>query len=148
MHSLVSSMCHLCGVCRVCCMSLNSPVSLRVWLPVVSLVVLHSPLFLFPHSCIDGRALCEAALSLKKLHLSVQNSGTHEALTRIFDLQTLEELVLCFLHLYSDTEVSSACSLGMYVRTYVCLSGVDSEGPVYLNTLYGFLPISAATFYT
>ena len=69
---------------------------------------------------VDARALCEAAASLKKLYLSVQNSGTHEALARIFDLQTLEELVLYFLYLYSDTKVSSACSPGMYVRTYVC----------------------------
>ena len=107
----------MCAVCVVCLVTPRYPF---VWLQDVSLVVLHSPLFLFPHSCIDGRALCEAAVSLKKLYLSVQNSGTHEALTRIFDLQTLEELVLCFLHLYSDTEVSSACSLGTYVRTYVC----------------------------
>ena len=42
----------------------------------------------------------------------VDNSSTHEALARIFDLQPLEEL---FLKLFSDTEVSSACSPGMYV---------------------------------
>ena len=63
---------------------------------------------------IDARALCEAAVSLKKLHLRVVNSGTQEALARIFDLQPLEELVLVLF-----TEVSSACSPGMYVRTYV-----------------------------
>ena len=61
---------------------------------------------------VDARALCEAALSLKKLHLDVYNSSTHEALARIFALQTLEELVL---YLYTDTEVSilhvcSACA--------------------------------------
>ena len=66
---------------------------------------------------VDARALCEAALSLKKLGLTVVNSGTHEALARIFDLQPLEELVLS---LFPDTEVSSACSPGTYVRTYVC----------------------------
>ena len=54
-------------------------------------------------------------MSLKKLDLSVPNSCTHEALARIFVLQPLEELALCFF----DTEVSSACSPGMYVRMYV-----------------------------
>ena len=65
---------------------------------------------------VDARALCEAAVSLKKLDL-MDNSVTYESLARIFALQTLEELVL---HLYTDTEVSSACSPGMYIRTYVC----------------------------
>ena len=46
---------------------------------------------------VDARALCEAALSLKKLELTVVNSGTHEAVARILDLQTLEELVLTLL---------------------------------------------------
>ena len=63
---------------------------------------------------VDARALCEAALSLKKLNLKVLNifdiSNTHEALTEIFALQTLEELVLMLC-----CEVSSACSPGMYV---------------------------------
>ena len=73
---------------------------------------------------VDARALCEAALSLKKLDLRVDNSCTYEALARIVDLQPLEELVLIFFfevilrHNY-NTEVSSACSPGMYVRTYV-----------------------------
>ena len=56
---------------------------------------------------VDARALCEAALSLKKLYLKlynnlgVFNSGTHEALAKIFDLQTLEELdlALIFVHI-------------------------------------------------
>ena len=43
---------------------------------------------------VDARALCEAALSLKKLDLSVLNSRTHEALSGFFQLQTLEELDL------------------------------------------------------
>ena len=60
----------------------------------------------------DARALCEAALSLKKLDLRVGNSSEHEALAEIFALQTLAELVL-FL---PAAEVSSACSPGMYVR--------------------------------
>ena len=59
-------------------------------------------------------------MSLKKLDLRVVNSGTHEALARMFDLQPLEELVL---FLYSAAEVSSACSPGtcmyVYVRMYV-----------------------------
>ena len=59
---------------------------------------------------VDATALCEAALSLKMLDLRVVNSTTHEALAGIFDLQPLEELVLC---LYFDDEVSSACSPGM-----------------------------------
>ena len=59
---------------------------------------------------VDARALCEAAVSLKKLHLRVVNSGTQEALAGIFVLQPLEELVLDI-----DTEVSSACSPGMCV---------------------------------
>ena len=54
-------------------------------------------------------------MSLKKLHLGVVFS-TREALARMFDLQPLEELVLS---LYS--EVSSACSPGTYVCTYVTL---------------------------
>ena len=62
---------------------------------------------------IDAWALCEAALSLKKLYLTVANSVTHEALAEIFTLQTLEELVLVF---FPDAEVSCACSPGMYVR--------------------------------
>ena len=65
---------------------------------------------------VDTTALCEAALSLKKLHLRVVNNATHEPLARIFVLQTLEELVLV---LHPAAEVSSACSPGMYVRTYV-----------------------------
>ena len=60
---------------------------------------------------VDARALCEAAVSLKKLLLRVVNSGTQEALARIFVLQPLEELFLAFI----DTEVSSACSPGMCV---------------------------------
>ena len=65
---------------------------------------------------VDVRALCGAAVSLKKLHLKVHNSS-HEALARIFDLQILEELALFFNPL---NEVSSARSPGTYVRTYVC----------------------------
>ena len=67
---------------------------------------------------VDASALCEADASLKKLDLKVQYSTTHEALAGIFDLQTLEELVLS---LYTTTEVSSACSPGMYVCMYVCM---------------------------
>ena len=66
---------------------------------------------------VDARALCEAALSLKKLDLTVDNSATHEALAGIFVLQTLEESLLVLM---SDTEVSCACSPGTYVRAYVC----------------------------
>ena len=65
---------------------------------------------------VDARALCEAAVSLKKLHLNVFNSGNHKALARIFVLQPLEEL---FLVVFIHTEVSSACSPGMYVCMYV-----------------------------
>ena len=69
---------------------------------------------------VDATALCEAALSLKMLHLGVHNSSTHEALARIFDIQTLKELALA---IFFDDEVSSACSPGMYVCTYalVCM---------------------------
>ena len=117
MHSLVSSMCHLCGVCGVCCMSLNSPVFLCVAARCVPCVPPFSPVPLPLFTYVDVRALCEAAMSLKKLDLEV-NSGTHEALARIFALQPLEELVLL---LYTYAEVSSACSPGMYVRMYVCM---------------------------
>ena len=55
-------------------------------------------------------------MSLKKLHLNVFNTGNHKALARIFVLQPLEELVLV---VFIDTEVSSACSPGMYVCMYV-----------------------------
>ena len=70
---------------------------------------------------VDARALCEAALSLKMLDLRVVNSSTHEALARIFDIQTLKELVLALY--FEDYEVSSACSFTWYVRTYavVCM---------------------------
>ena len=73
---------------------------------------------------VDATALCEAALSLKMLDLSLQYCSTHEALARIFDIQTLKELVLILL--YFDDEVSSACSPGMYVRMqlYVCICEV------------------------
>ena len=67
---------------------------------------------------VDASALCEAAASLKKLDLGVVNSSTHEALARIFVLQLLDELALCFLF---NTEVSSACSPDMYVCMYVCM---------------------------
>ena len=59
---------------------------------------------------VDARALCEAALSLKKLDLRVVNSGTHEAVARIFDLQTLEELVFALLSDVS-TYVDVRCGL-------------------------------------
>ena len=102
----------MCVVCVACLLTSLYPF---VWLPDVSLVSLHSP-------CssslihVDARALCEAALSLKKLFLTAFYSSTHEALARIFDLQPLEELVL---YLLTDTEVSSTCSPGMYVHMYV-----------------------------
>ena len=67
---------------------------------------------------VDASALCEAALSLKKLDLTEDNSCTHEALARIFVLQPLHELALCF---FSNAEVSSTCSPGMYVCMYVCM---------------------------
>ena len=101
-------------MCVVCVACLLTPLNLFVWLPDVPLVFLHNSSLSLP-THIDARALCEAALSLKKLDLRVGNS-THKALARIFALQTLEELVLV---LFSTSEVSSACSPGMYVRTYV-----------------------------
>ena len=102
-------------VCVVCVACLLTPLYPFVWLPDVSLVFLHSPCSSSPIR-VDARALCEATLSLKKLHLRVYYSTTHEALARIFDLQPLEELVL---FLFTTTEVS-ACSPGMYVCMYVC----------------------------
>ena len=100
-------------VCVVCVACLLTPLYPFVWLPDVSLVFLDSPLFSSPIH-VDVRALCGAAMSLKKLYLTVDNSS-HEALARMFDLQPLEELVLS---LYS--EVSSACSpVCMYVCMYV-----------------------------
>ena len=100
-------------VCVVCVACLLTPLYPFVWLPDVSLVFLDSPLFSSPIH-VDVRALCGAAMSLKKLDLGVNNSS-HEALARMFDLQPLEELVLS---LYS--EVSSACSpVCMYVCMYV-----------------------------
>ena len=102
-------------VCVVCVACLLTPLYPFVWLPDVSLVFLHSPCSSSPIH-VDARALCEAAVSLKKLDLTV-NSGTYEALARIFDLQPLEELVLFF---FAATEVSSACSPGVYVCMYVC----------------------------
>ena len=118
MHSLVSSMCHLCGVCGVCCMSLNSPVSLCVAARCVSCVPPFSLVSLPLFTYVDTRALCEAALSLKKLNLTVI-SVTCEALAVIFDLQSLNELAL--KHRFDFiAKVSSACSSGTYVRMYVC----------------------------
>ena len=72
---------------------------------------------------VDARALCEVALSLKKLDLNVYlgvHNSSHEALARMFDLQPLEKLVL-FLITDTDREVSSACSPGMYVCACVCM---------------------------
>ena len=43
---------------------------------------------------VDATTLCEAALSLKMLHLAVDKSASHKTLARIFVLQPLEELVL------------------------------------------------------
>ena len=120
MHSLVSSMCHLCSVCGVCCMSLNSTVSLCVVARCVSCVPPFSLVSLPLFTYVDARALCGAALSLKNLALSTGNSGTHEALAGIFDLQSLNKLALtCTLTIID--EVSSACSSGTYVRTYVSM---------------------------
>ena len=56
---------------------------------------------------VDARALCQAAGSLKKLELSVDQSCTLEALAKVFDHRPLEELDLT---LFPDVEVSSACS--------------------------------------
>ena len=60
---------------------------------------------------VDARALCEAALLLKKLDLAVRYSGTHDALARIFDLQTLEELVLTLTSSDVSTYVDVRCGL-------------------------------------
>ena len=56
----------------------------------------------------------------------MQYSITHEALARIFDIQTLKELVLTLLY-FEDDEVSSACLPGMYVhmQLYVCMYGCE-----------------------
>ena len=110
MHSLVSSMCHLCGVCGVCCMSLNSPVSLCVAARCVSCVPPFSLVSLPLFTYVDARALCGAALSLKKLSLNVYFSTTHKALAGIFDLQSLNKLAL-------TDKVSSVFI--WYIRMYV-----------------------------
>ena len=55
---------------------------------------------------VDARALCQAAGSLKKLKLFVNESCTSEALSEVFDHRPLEELNLALFHV----EVSSACS--------------------------------------
>ena len=51
-HSLYAffSICVTCVVCVVCVACLLTPLYPFVWLPDVSLVFLHSPLFLFPSS--------------------------------------------------------------------------------------------------
>ena len=77
---------------------------------------------------VDATALCEAALSLEMLDLTVHNSTTHEALARIFDIQPLEELVLVLL-----SEVSSACLPHNYVRTYIYIVYVRT----YIIVRYG-----------
>ena len=62
---------------------------------------------------VDARALCQAAGSLQKLKLTVDESCTSEALAVVFDHRPLEELDLILLPdliLYSGVEVSSACS--------------------------------------
>ena len=55
---------------------------------------------------VDARAVCQAAGSLKKLMLSVNQSCTSEALAEVFDHRPLEELDFA---LYVSAEVSSAC---------------------------------------
>ena len=79
---------------------------------------------------VDTRALLKAAGSLKNLDLEVSYHCTVEALAEVFVHRPLEELCLI---LYCAVEVSSACSPGIE------LCGVDSEGPVYINPLCGFL---------
>ena len=111
---LLYLVCVICVVCVVCVACLLTP--LYPFVCGCQMCLLCSSILSCSSSPIhvDAKALCGAALSLKKLDLRVINSGTQEALARIFDLQPLEELVL---FLYSDTEVSSACSTGTYVRS-------------------------------
>ena len=59
--------------------------------------------------CVDARALCKAAGSLKRLKLRVFESCTSEALAEVFEHRPLEELNLT---LVGAVKVSSACSLG------------------------------------
>ena len=94
----------MCVVCVACLLILLYPF---VWLADVSLVFLHSPLFLSSPIDVDAMALCQAAGSLKKLKLKVFKSCPSEALVVVFDHRPLEELSLA---LYSDVAVSSACS--------------------------------------
>ena len=99
----------VCVVCVACLLTSLYPLSgCQMCLLCSSILTCSSSLI---H--VDARALCEAALSLKKLDLGVDNSSTHEALARIFVFQPLEELVLT---LSSTVQVSSACSR-MYALT-------------------------------
>ena len=61
---------------------------------------------------VDARALCGAALLLKRLNLTVFHECKAEALAGIVSILNLEELVL---DLFPTLEVSSACSPGKYV---------------------------------
>ena len=79
---------------------------------------------------IDGRTLCEAAGSLKKLKLQVDGSCTSQALAKVFDHRSLEDLEFSIIN---AVNVSSACSPGIWLRC------VDSEGAVYMNPLFLFL---------
>ena len=94
-------------MCAVCVACLLIPLYPFVWLADVSLVFLHSPLFLSSPIDVDARALCQAAGSLKKLKLYVGQSCTSEALAEVFDHRPLEELCLI---LFLGFKVSSACS--------------------------------------
>ena len=104
---------HLCGVWCVACPLL--PLYLSVWLADKSLVSSILPCSSSPID-VDVRALCQAAGSLKKLKLLVDQSCTPKPLGKVFDHRPLEELDL---RLFTGVEVSIACSPpGMYSKTY------------------------------
>ena len=70
---------------------------------------------------IEARVLCEAAESLKRLSLEVDEEGscTSEALAEVFDFKPLEELDLS---LWSAVTVCCACSPAMYTLKYTNFS--------------------------
>ena len=90
-----------------CADHLHHLISLSIGARCVSCVLQLSLAPLFLTTYIDARALCQAAGSLVKLKLRVDQS-TAEALVEVLDHRPLKDF--CLTLLYSDDKASSALS--------------------------------------
>ena len=94
-------------MCAVCVACLLIPLYPLCGCRCVSCVLPFPLVPLPPLTYVDAKALCQAAGSLKKLKLKVDQSRSSEALAEVFGHRPLEELGITPL---PDVEVSSACS--------------------------------------